>query len=29
LAAVERHTGDPVDDGVAQVLERIFDLPRD
>jgi Cof subfamily protein (haloacid dehalogenase superfamily) len=29
LAAVERHTGDPVDDGVAQVLERIFDLPSD
>jgi Cof subfamily protein (haloacid dehalogenase superfamily) len=28
LAAVERHTGDPVDDGVAQVLERVFDLPR-
>jgi Cof subfamily protein (haloacid dehalogenase superfamily) len=29
LAAVERHTGDPVDDGVAEVLERVFDLPRD
>ena len=29
LAAVERHTGDPEDDGVAQVLERIFDLPSD
>jgi Cof subfamily protein (haloacid dehalogenase superfamily) len=29
LAAVERHTRDPVDDGVAQVLERVFDLPRD
>ena len=29
LAAVERHTGDPVDDGVAEVLERLFDLPRD
>jgi len=29
LAAVERRTGDPVDDGVAQVLERVFDLPRD
>jgi Cof subfamily protein (haloacid dehalogenase superfamily) len=29
LAAVERHTGDPVDDGVAQVLERVFDLPHD
>ena len=29
LAAVDLHTGDPVDDGVAQVLERVFDLPRD
>jgi len=29
LAAVELHTGDPVDDGVAQVLERVFDLPHD
>jgi hydroxymethylpyrimidine pyrophosphatase-like HAD family hydrolase len=29
LAAVERRTGDPVDDGVAEVLERVFDLPRD
>lgn len=29
LAAVERHTGDPVDDGVAQVLERVFDLSHD
>jgi Cof subfamily protein (haloacid dehalogenase superfamily) len=29
LAAVERHTGDLADDGVAQVLERVFDLPRD
>ena len=27
LAAVERHTADPADDGVAQVLERVFDLP--
>jgi Cof subfamily protein (haloacid dehalogenase superfamily) len=27
LAAVEMRTGDPVDDGVAQVLERVFDLP--
>jgi Cof subfamily protein (haloacid dehalogenase superfamily) len=27
LAAVELRTGDPVDDGVAQVLERLFDLP--
>lgn len=29
LAAVELRTADPADDGVAQVLERIFDLPRD
>jgi Cof subfamily protein (haloacid dehalogenase superfamily) len=28
LAAVERRTADPEDDGVAQVLERLFDLPR-
>jgi hydroxymethylpyrimidine pyrophosphatase-like HAD family hydrolase len=27
LAAVELRTADPEDDGVAQVLERIFDLP--
>jgi hypothetical protein len=27
LAAVELHTADPADDGVAKVLERIFDLP--
>jgi Cof subfamily protein (haloacid dehalogenase superfamily) len=26
LAAVELHTDDPADDGVAQVLERVFDL---
>ncbi len=28
LAAVELRTADPADDGVAQVLERIFDLPQ-
>jgi len=28
LAAVELRTADPLDDGVAQVLERIFDLPN-
>jgi Cof subfamily protein (haloacid dehalogenase superfamily) len=27
LAAVELRAADPVDDGVAQVLERLFDLP--
>jgi Cof subfamily protein (haloacid dehalogenase superfamily) len=29
LAAVDLHTGDPMDDGVAQVLERVFDLTSD